>query len=107
VWLIPYGRTDMQTYLYTSSSNYSHTLIYASILIYMKTANLSPVFNYRTSNAMKAYGESGGINSPFLTSASDGCERSTSRFGRFTSGKSVQYPLNRKLFGHQSQNKLL
>lgn len=62
------------------------------------------VFNYRISNAMNLYGESGGITPPYLTSASDGYERSPSCFGRFASGKSVQYPINRKLCGYQSKS---
>jgi hypothetical protein len=42
---------------------------------------------------MKTYGESGGINSPFLTSALDGGEWLASRPGRFTPGKEPPVPI--------------
>jgi hypothetical protein len=52
---------------------------------------------------MKTWG-SGGIAPPFLTSALDGCELSTSHPGCLTPGESIPYPFDKRLGGPQSQS---
>jgi hypothetical protein len=54
-------------------------------------------------HAMKAHWQSGGVASPFLTSAPDGGEVPPSRPGRLTAeGKSPQHPLDGVLGGPHS-----
>ena len=54
-------------------------------------------------HAMKAYWRVEVELHLFLTSTPDGGEWSTLRLGRFASGKSTRYPLNRRLVGPQNK----